>query len=202
MPQTAAIAAEKRAWSACEKTTGRRLERNTRYRRAELSSSCAPTPRIDASRISTGWSAGSRASALPQVGRHLDEAARVRAGVRVGAGRRDVRRLPLAELRGGLGLDEVVDPGAPAADRLLGRLDELEARDRAEQRARRVADPLRVAEVAGVLVGDPQRELVPLGARLELGEQLVDVDHADRQVGVLQVRAAAGGVDDDRVARP
>ena len=38
------------------------LERNTRYRRAELSSSCAPTPRIDASRISTGWRAGSRAS--------------------------------------------------------------------------------------------------------------------------------------------
>ena len=54
-------------------------------------------------------------------------------------------------------------PGAAAADLLLGRLDELELRDRAQQRARLGADSLGVAEVAGVLVGDPQRQRVPLG---------------------------------------
>ena len=58
----------------------------------------------------------------------------------------------------GLGLDEVVDPGAAAAEMLLGRLDELEAGDRAEQRARLVADALGMAEVARLLEGDSKLE--------------------------------------------
>ena len=53
--------------------------------------------------------------------------------------------------------------------------------------------------MAGVLVRDPHRQLVSLRPRLELGEQLVDVDHANGEIGVLQVRPATRRVDDDRV---
>ncbi len=66
--------------------------------------------------------------------------------------------LAVAELDRGLRLDEVVDPGAAAAEMLLGRLDELEAGDRAEQRARLVADALGMAEVARLLEGDSELE--------------------------------------------
>ncbi len=81
--------------------------------------------------------------------------------------------------RGGLRLDEVVDPRAAAADRLLRRLEQLEAGDRVEQRARLDRDALRVAEVARVLERDAQRQRMPLRPRLQLGQQLGDVHDAD-----------------------
>src|SRR5579859_7354135 len=137
---------------------------------------------------------GSRAT---ECVRDLDETARVRARVHVGAGRGDVRRLALPELRGGPRLDQVVDAGAATADRLFGRLGELEARDRAEQRARLRLHLLRVEQVARVLEGDAELERVALGPRLELGEELRDVHDRHVEAGVLEVRAAAGGVDDE-----
>ena len=85
-------------------------------------------------------------------------------------------------------------------------------RDAAQQRARLGADLLRMREVAGVVVGDAQRQRVALGLRLELGEQLGDVADLGREgrralrpVGVvgqqvrvvLHARAAAGDVDRD-----
>src|SRR2546423_9432647 len=85
---------------------------------------------------------------------HLEQAARIRARVDLGLGREDVRGLALAERARRLRLDEVVDAGAAAADLLLGRLDELEAGDRAKQLARLGADALGVREVAGVLERD------------------------------------------------
>src|SRR4051812_211781 len=94
---------------------------------------------------------------LAEIRRDLDEAAGVGARVGLRAGGGDVRSFALAELRGGRRLSEVVDPGAAAADRLLRRLEQLEAGDRTENRARRVSDALRVAEMAGVLVGDLER---------------------------------------------
>ena len=51
--------------------------------------------------------------------------------------------------------------------------------------------------MARVLEGDGQREPVPLGARPGLGEQLGHVHDRQVEPGVLQVRAAAGRVDDD-----
>ena len=45
-------------------------------------------------------------------------------------------------------------PGAAAALLAVRDLDELEAGDRREERARLRADPLRVREVAGVVIGD------------------------------------------------
>ena len=74
----------------------------------------------------------------------------------------------------------------------------LEAGDRVEQLARLDADPLRVGEVARVLKGDAQLERMPLGPRL-LRQQLGDVDDAHVEPGVLQMGAAARGVDGDRV---
>ena len=131
--------------------------------------------------------------------RDLDEAARVRARVDVGARRGDVLRLARAELGRCVRLGQVVDAGAAAADRLLGGLGELEARDRAEQLARLELDPLRVQEMARVLEGDAQLERAPLGTRAELGEELRDVDDGQVETGVLQVRAAAGCVDDEPI---
>ena len=74
----------------------------------------------------------------------------------------------------------------------------VEAGDRVEQLARLDADPLRVGEMARVLEGDAQLERMPLGPRL-LRQQLGDVDDAHVEPRVLQVRAAARGVDGDRV---
>ena len=43
------------------------------------------------------------------------------------------------------------------------------------------ADPLGVGEVAGVVVGDRQRQRVALRLRLVLGQQLVHVAHLGRE---------------------
>jgi hypothetical protein len=53
--------------------------------------------------------------------------------------------------------------------------------------------------MARVLVRDAHRKVVPLCRGPELREQLVHVDHAHRELRLLQVRAAARGVDHDRV---
>src|SRR5207253_1756684 len=126
-------------------------------------------------------------------GRDLDEAARVRARVDVGLQGEHVARLAIAELPRGLRLDEVVDPGAPAADRLLGRLEELELGDGGERGARLLTDALRVGKMARVLEGDAERKLVPLGPRAHLRKEFRDVDDAYGQLGLLEVGAAAGG---------
>src|SRR2546422_3744954 len=83
-----------------------------------------------------------RLPGAPQRCRHLDEAARVAARIRVGARRADVPGLAVAELRRRARLDEVVDPGAAAARVLLGGLEALEACDRVEHRTRRARDAL------------------------------------------------------------
>ena len=80
---------------------------------------------------------------------------------------------------------------------------------RASERARRERQPLRVAEVARVLERDAQRERMARRARASLREELADVAHLRRErrgalvseepAELLQVRAAAGRVDDDEV---
>ena len=82
-----------------------------------------------------------RPAGAAERGRDLEQAAGVRADVEVGLGREHVRRLAVAERARRLRLDEVVDAGAAAAELLLGRLDELEPGDRAEQRTRLARAP-------------------------------------------------------------
>ena len=71
-----------------------------------------------------------------RVRRDLDRAAGVGGGHELGARVEQVARLATAELGGRLRLHEVVDAGRPAADLPLGRIDELELRDHAQEVAR------------------------------------------------------------------
>src|SRR5918996_6016433 len=87
----------------------------------------------------------------PERGGDLHQAARVPARVGVRLGGEHLLRLAVAELARGLRLEEVVDPRAPAADLLVGRLGELEARNRGQHRPRRRADALSVREMARIL---------------------------------------------------
>ena len=66
-------------------------------------------------------------------------------------------------------------PAEPQQISQSARLEQLELRDPAQQRARLGAHALRVGEVAGVVVGDAQRERMARRLRLVLGEQLGDV---------------------------
>ena len=86
--------------------------------------------------------------------RHLEEAAGIAACVGVGPHVPHARRLAVAELSGRLGLDDVVDPGAAAAELLLARLEERELRDCPQRGARLGLDALRMLEVARVLERD------------------------------------------------
>src|SRR6185436_8137043 len=81
--------------------------------------------------------------------RDLDRATRVRGGNDVGCERGDVARLALTELRGRLGLNEVVDARAAAADVRLERGRERHAWNGLQQRAWLRADALTVREVTG-----------------------------------------------------
>ena len=127
--------------------------------------------------------------------------------------------LAIAELLGGRRFHQVVDAGAAAADLGLAHRQQLEAGNRAEQIARRLADALRVREMAGIVVGDAQRRrLARRGRRTERGQHLADVAHpggeragavrplrvAGQQLAVLlHRRTASGGVHgDDFDARP
>ena len=132
-------------------------------------------------------------------------------------GRGRLRGLARAELRRGLRLDEVVDAGRAAAQLPLGRLEQLEAGDRAQQARGCCAHLLGVGEVAGVVVGDAQRQRMARRALVVLGEELVHVARSwprrpppgrpspgrRQQVRVvLHARAAAGHVDHDRLEAP
>ena len=96
-------------------------------------------------------------------------------------------------------LDQVVDAGAAAADLLLGERQQLDAGNRAQQIARRLADALRVREVAGVVIRHAHRERMPRRSRrTELGEDLGDVAHARRE----RARALGPRADRRRAAAP
>jgi len=100
----------------------------------------------------------------------LDETARVRTRVDLCAGREDVPGLAVSELAGGLGLDDVVDPGRAAAEILLGRLDGLQSGNARERGEEDELEALRMAHVAGILESDPHRQRVTWRAWCEIGE--------------------------------
>src|SRR3954447_6131670 len=111
----------------------------------------------------------------------LEHAAGIGGRHRLGAGVEQVLGLALAELLGGLGLHEVVDPGRAAADLPVPRLHQLELGDRAQELTRLLAHALGVGQVAGVVVGHLHRHRRTLGARLDLAEQLVRVANLARE---------------------
>src|SRR5439155_17704592 len=109
----------------------------------------------------------------------------------------------------------VVDPGAAAADLRLFELDELESRHGSQQGPRRLADALRVPQVAGVLIGGPRPDgsevAIEVDGRQELGHVFEARAESLRALEVLplllleklrvflQDGAAPGGIGDNRV---
>ena len=83
-------------------------------------------------------------------------------------------RLAVAELDRGLGLDDVVDARAAAADVGLAGLEQRKPRHLREHRARLSDEALRVAQVTGVLEGDGDLERV--APRERRRDELGDVD--------------------------
>ena len=141
--------------------------------------------------------------------RDLHEAAGVRARERLRSRREDVRSLAVTELSSGVRLDDVVDPGRSAAEILLGGLDHFEVGDAPKRRERRDGQALSVSEVARILQRDRAGQRVARRAGRRLGEELADVANLAGERGgalvveepaeLLQMGAAAGGVDDDEV---
>src|ERR687897_399115 len=74
----------------------------------------------------------------------------------LGARVQEVARLALAQLGGGLRLHQVVDAGGAAAELPLGRLDQVQPWNRAQQLAWLGAHALGMREMAGVVVGQLQ----------------------------------------------
>ena len=109
----------------------------------------------------------------------LQEAPRIARHHRVGSGRQDVSGLPVTELYSGVWLKQVVDACRAAADVRFRDLAHLQIRDGPQHASWFGADALCVAQVAGVVIGDPERHRVPRCSRLQVGEQRHPV--ADRQ---------------------
>src|SRR5258706_16157219 len=86
--------------------------------------------------------------------RHLEHAARIRGGDDIRPYSGNVAGLPVAELPRGVGLHEVINPGAAAADLLFREGQDLDAGNRRQEIAWRLADALRVGEVTRVVIGD------------------------------------------------
>ncbi len=86
----------------------------------------------------------------------LQVATGIRSGDDARARRAEVAELALLEPRGGGRLREVVDAGAAAAPGGLGAFAQLDAGERAENRAGLGGDFLAVAEMAGVVISREQ----------------------------------------------
>src|SRR5712691_8766720 len=109
----------------------------------------------------------------PAGGGDLQDASGIAGRNDVGLERGDVARLPFAELPGRLRLHEIVDAGAAAADLRFRRRQQLDSRNRGEQRPRLRAHALRVREVTGIVIHDARLDRMPRRTRLaDLDEQL------------------------------
>src|SRR5437867_1113114 len=109
----------------------------------------------------------------PAGGGDLQDASGITGRNDVGLERGDVARLPFAELRGRLRLHEIVDAGAAAADLRFSRRQQLDSRNRGQQRPRLRAYALRVREVTGVVIDNPRLDWMPRRTRFaDLDEQL------------------------------
>ncbi len=161
-----------------------------------------------------GWNVGRGWPCCASDAADLQEAAGIRRHQRIGPRRQDVRRLALPKFRRWLWRDQIIDARAATADIRLGWLGHLELGYLAKQRARLAGDALAVAQVAGVVIGDPRRNRMAWRAWRLAGQQFRDVAHLRRerlrpfsiggivaqQVAVLlQRRATARHIDRDSI---
>ncbi|GIW11931.1 MAG: hypothetical protein KatS3mg061_2988 [Dehalococcoidia bacterium] len=102
----------------------------------------------------------------------------------------DLARLAVAKFARGQRVDEVVHSGAAAADFGLLQFNQFEAGDALQDRPRLLADALGVLEMAGILVGEAERERVILPAGRKLGQQFADIAHCPLRSGLPALPSA------------
>src|SRR5215472_15958576 len=86
-----------------------------------------------------------------------------------------MRDLAVAELVGGLGVEQVVDASGTAAEVGFGDLFDFELGDLREEFARLLPATLRVTKVAGVVIGDAEFDGRARSDGLDGRENLADV---------------------------
>src|SRR5712692_272688 len=89
----------------------------------------------------------------------------------------DALDLPIEKLLGQLGIEEIIDAGASTTEVRLLQLDQLESRDRFQDRPGLLADPLTMREVAGVVVRDGELQRPEPAVQWNVGQELGDIAH-------------------------
>jgi hypothetical protein len=119
---------------------------------------------------------GTRSSArLLQAGLDLQEAANVAGRDEIGVGLPNAFHFPRQESVRHLGLKHVVRSGAATTEIRLGQFDEAQPRDLRQDGPRLAADPLRVREMAGLVVGHRHRHGAQLSIPADVGQDLGDI---------------------------
>lgn len=105
----------------------------------------------------------------------LEQASGISADDSLRAGCEQVRDFSVAEFVGGLGMQQVVNACRAAAEIRFRNLFDGELGDLREQSAWLSEDTLRVAKVAGVVIGDAKRDGQARRYRLDGGKNFADV---------------------------
>ncbi len=138
-------------------------------------------------------------------------AAGVSGGDDIGIGFLDVAGFSVEKLARHIGLHDVVDSGASAADHRFFEFNKLDSGDGLDELAGLAGDLLAVGEVAGVVVGDAfalefgclLEKIGEVLAEEEFGEvddslgELLGFGGAEKVAVLLHGASASGGVDDD-----
>src|SRR5687768_5246685 len=158
----------------------------------------------DAHRPARGLEAGGDLKETPGVARHDY----------FGIRSEDVLHFAIAQLRGGLGFEEIVDPGGTAADFGFGNLMHADTWNRLQEPARLHAHALGMLQMTGVVISGLERHGASRRARLELyqhfrnvlalrGERLrlcgVHGVVAQQMTVAFHCRAAPCSIDDDGI---
>lgn len=150
---------------------------------------------------------------LPKAPANMEQATGVRREDRLGARRADAAGFSRHQLFRHFPFRQVVRSRRSATNLRLRQRDKLQTGDHLEQRSRRLADLLRVAQMAGIVIGRDEIEPALRRDRPQLGQELAHIAHLlgksahprllglwNREVTiVLEHRAAPRHIDDHRV---
>jgi hypothetical protein len=95
-----------------------------------------------------------RAAGTFQAGRDLQQTSWIGGDDDVGVRVEHVLHFPIPQRSGGVGFEQVVNAGRPAADVTLGDLAQLEIGDGPQYLARLATDTLGMLKVTGIVIGD------------------------------------------------
>jgi hypothetical protein len=149
-------------------------------------------------------------AAFAQARGDLEKAAGIAGDHYLGAGQGQAIQLAVQEFLGDLGVQEIVDSGAPAAKVRLPQRHQREPGDRPQETPRLRSDPLTVRQVAGVVIRHAQLHGVKRPLQPRFRQDLGNITDAAALRGgagpkirivlqqlpvVLHHRPAAGGID-------